>query len=347
MHFNASIVIPVWNRLEVLGNCLASLAEHTPDAQIILIDLGSERETERRLEQFAEALEERVLLMHEPLNQGKMAAINRGIASAAADIIVVLSPMTIVSANWLTPLRQILRECPDVGIVCPDFSPWTTGKRRKISPAAATEISQASFYCQAMPRQLIEQIGTFDNSLDGDSWCLADFSRRAWQAGFKTVQTALSQVYTTPEQRYGSLERRARTEADSSRIYSERWGKPGAYCLWLTDVTPCWPAICTGARQGDRYTIITPAASYQRCKEAGLTSQHASISFVALPRLFPERRGKKLLEEIITTQPDISIITDGSPIPLSAGMTIQSMAGLTSAIAERERTFYSCTPAEE
>lgn len=347
MHFNASIVIPVWNRLEVLGNCLASLAEHTPDTQIILVDLGSERETERLLEQFAEALEERVLLMHEPLNQGKMAAINRGIASAAAEIIVVLSPMTIVSANWLSPLSQILRECPDVGIVCPDFSPWTTGKRRKTSSTAATEISQASFYCQAMPRQLIEQIGTFDNSLDGDAWCLADFSRRAWQAGYKTVQTVISQVYTRPEQRYGSLERRARTEADSSRIYSERWGKTREYCLWLADVTSCWSAICTGARQGDKYTIMTPAASYQRCKEAGLTNHHASISFVSLPRIFPERRGKKLLAEIITAQPDINVITDGSPIHLPAGVTLQSITDLTNAIAERARTFYSCKPAEE
>lgn len=347
MHYNASIVIPVWNRLEMLGNCLASIAEHTPDTQIILVDLGSERETERRLEQFAEALEERVLLMHEPLNQGKMAAINRGIASATADIVVVLSPMTIVSANWLAPLCQIFRECPDVGIVCPDFSPWTTAKRRKISLAAATEISQASFYCQAMSRQLIEQIGTFDNCLDGDAWCLADFSRRAWQAGYKTVQTAISQVYTTPEQRYGSLERRARTEADSSRIYTERWGKSSAYCLWLADVTSCWSAICTGARQGDRYTIMTPAASYQRCKEAGLTSQHASISFVSLPRIFPERRGKKLLAEIITAQPDISIVTDGSPIPLPAGVTVQALTDLINEIAERARTYYSCKQAEE
>jgi hypothetical protein len=347
MHYNASIVIPVWNRLEVLGNCLASLAEHTPDTQFILVDLGSERETERRLEQFAEALEERVLLMHEPLNQGKMAAINRGIASAAADIIVVLSPMSIVSANWLSPLSQILRESPDVGIVCPDFSPWTTSKRRKVAPAAAIEISRASFYCQALPRQLIEQIGTFDNSLDGGAWCLADFSRRAWQSGYKTVQTVLSQVYTTPEQRYGSLERRAQTEADSSRVYSERWGENGAYCLWLADVTPFWSDICTGARQGDQYTIMTPTASYQRCKEAGLTSQHASISFVALPRLFPERRGKKLLDEIITVQPDIRIITDGSPIPLPGGVTTQPMFELTNSINERDCTYYRCKPTKD
>ena len=344
MPFTASIVIPVWNRLEALGACLASLAEHTPDAQIILVDLGSERETERRLEQFAEVLEERVLLMHEPLNQGKKMAINRGMASAAAEYVVVLSPLTTVTAGWLDRLCCLLQEHPDVGIVCPTLA---SGKlKRSGSGSGYREISQGSFYCQAMSRTLLNQIGSFDPVLDEDTWCLADFSRRAWRAGFRTVQTMASTVQTMPEQIFGSLERRARIDADSRRLYTERWREPANYCLYLAEVANAWPTILTGARQGNRFTVITPAATCRQNERAGLPAEHAGITFAPLPRFFAERRGEQMISRLMATDPGLQVVTDGSgSLPL--GVTSLPFTDFAATIAMREQNLYGREPEKE
>jgi len=341
MHFSATIVIPVWNRLEVLGDCLASLAEHSPpETQIILLDLGSERETERRLEQFAEVLDERVLLMHEPLNRGKTAAINRGIASAAADCVVVLSPMTVVTPGWLPPLQKILQHRSDVGIVIPEIFTTSKGRSDRRISGELCETSHGSFYCQAMHKNLFTASGMFDISLDGGSWCLADFSRRAWQAGYKTARCAASFVYTTPEQVFGSIDRRAKQQEDSQQIYMDRWGAPASYCLCLADVRPWWSTILTGARQGDQYLIVTPAAAARDIQQERLNQQHAAITFASLPRMLPARRGKKMIARMLTDRPELQVVTDHKSIPLPEGTSALSMEIVAAGITAREQRVY-------
>jgi GT2 family glycosyltransferase len=341
MHFSATIVIPVWNRLEILGECLASLAEHTPaDTQIILLDLGSERETERRLEQFAEVLDERVLLMHEPLNRGKTAAINRGIASAAAECVVVISPMTIVTPGWLPPMQNLLCVSSDVGIVCPEILETPLGRRGRSPVENTIEISQGSFYCQAMHKDVFTAIGMFDTGLDGGSWCQSDFSRRAWQAGYKTARCAGSIVYTTPEQVFGSTDRRAKMLEESQRIYFDRWEAPASYCLCLADIAPWWQTIMTGARQGDQFLIVTHAEVSRDIQQAGMAQQHAAIAFAPLPRLLPVRRGKQMITRLLAKHPELQVVTDSESMPLPETATAQAMTDIAAAITARELQLY-------
>lgn len=347
MHFSASIVIPVWNRLDALGSCLANLAEHTPDAQFILVDLGSERETEQVLEHFAEVLEEQVLLMREPLNQGKIAAINRGIASAAAECIVILSPQTMVTSGWLAPLRQLLDYDPHVGIVCPVLHAAAARTKGGQRSGGIIEIDRGSFSCQAISRQLIEKIGLFDSSLECSEWCLADFSRRSWRAGYKTVRCLDSNVYTSPEQLFGSTERRARIVEQSRQLYVERWGESVSYCVCLEDITGFWPTLLGGARQGDTFEVIIQAAIAKEIRHEELLPQHENIEVHILPRLFTQRRTAQLIARASIAKPHLTAVTEGTSVPLPTGLPVISQTELLKRIAERERTHYGREPRKD
>ncbi len=51
------IIVPVWNRPIETRACLVNLVEHSPAARLILVNNGSDRETECLLEEFAESLD--------------------------------------------------------------------------------------------------------------------------------------------------------------------------------------------------------------------------------------------------------------------------------------------------
>jgi hypothetical protein len=204
-----------------------------------------------------------------------------------------------------------------------------------------------SFFCQVMHRHLFDSVGPFADTLDGSTWCLADFSRRVWQAGFTTARCHGSLVYTTPEQVFGSTERRLKLQEESEHNYAGRWETPASYCLCLAEIQSWWPTILTGARQGDTFVIVTPAALAQRLREDGLDRQHEGITFSPLPRLLPERRGRQMLARLLSAEPTLHVATDTATLPLPPGIAVQSITTIADKIIEREKRLYGRPPAKE
>ena len=79
-----SVVIPTWNRPELLARCVAAVHEHTEDDyELIVIDNGSEP-------------------------RGWTWAANRGMRAAEGEVVVLLNDDCIVEPGWLPPLRVAL-----------------------------------------------------------------------------------------------------------------------------------------------------------------------------------------------------------------------------------------------
>ena len=83
-----SVIIPVYNRLHLLGNVVESiLAQTVPVTEVILIDDGSTEHTPEMVERYIQerpAWRERVRY-HYQQNQGQSAANNVGIAMAKGE----------------------------------------------------------------------------------------------------------------------------------------------------------------------------------------------------------------------------------------------------------------------
>ncbi len=109
-----SIVMPVFNHLDLTCQCLGSIYENTEDSyEIIVVDNGSTDGTGK----FLEGASCRVV--HNQRNQGYPRAINQGIEAARGQYICLVDNDTILLPCWLTPLLKHLSSHPEVGMVGP------------------------------------------------------------------------------------------------------------------------------------------------------------------------------------------------------------------------------------
>ena len=99
-----SIVIPVYDRLELTQRCLQSVAANPPsvDHEFVVVDDGSDDGTGPWLD-----LQDRLghlVAAHHPYNRGFAAACNTGAAHASGHALVFLNNDTQVLAGWAEPL---------------------------------------------------------------------------------------------------------------------------------------------------------------------------------------------------------------------------------------------------
>ncbi|MCP9473511.1 MAG: glycosyltransferase family 2 protein, partial [Nitrospira sp.] len=113
--FSCSIIIPVYNNLELTKQCLTALASATTgvDYEVILVDNGSTDETAA----FLQTLQGDVRIIRNDENRGFAKACNQGAKAARGKYLVFLNNDTIPQPNWLGPLVQEVEEHPEVGVV--------------------------------------------------------------------------------------------------------------------------------------------------------------------------------------------------------------------------------------
>jgi glycosyltransferase involved in cell wall biosynthesis len=319
------IVVTVWNRPVETRNCLVNLVEHAPTARLVLVDNGSDRETERLLQEFAEALDQRALLLREDTNQGHVRAINRGLARAEAPYLAVVRNTSLVTEGWLEPLLAFGREKREAGIMVPRLIPETSGRIVRIAPTdlRPIEVGHGSLAAMLLRKELFEAIGGLDEELDGGLWCLADYSRRAGRSGFLSFKVEGGAVYYRDDVPFGSTERREATVQRSSQRYRERWGDAASFCIHLPKgadlniLRQRLDVLLQGARQGHLFTLLVPGKLYDEAARAGYLRLHEQISFKRLPLLFETGATARALAAANETMPGTRAVTgiDGMPFP--------------------------------
>lgn len=113
-----SVVIPLFNRVELTANCWESLAAHTgtPEAEVIFVDNGSTDGTAGFLRELAGSVAPPVTVLTNPANQGFARACNQGARAARGEVVVFLNNDTVVHENWLAPLAEELAAHPETGV---------------------------------------------------------------------------------------------------------------------------------------------------------------------------------------------------------------------------------------
>jgi GT2 family glycosyltransferase len=313
------IVIPVWNRPNETRNCLVNLINNTPDARFIMLDCGSERETEKLLQELADGLDERALLMRDDSNIGFVRAANRGFARSEAPFIALIKSSTQVCAGWLGPLLSFAAAHPEAGILVPRLSPGG------FACSGPVEVSSASFAAMVVSRRLFLEVGGFDEGMDGGIWCLRDFTRRACSKGFFTFQVPGPEVSCQEEVLLGSERRREENLRRSIALFRERWGEEGHYLVHvpkgvdLSLLRQKLDWLLKGARHGDRYVVLLPAALHKAAVQGGFASPHENVRLMALPRLSTEGGKRRIFERVAAEHPGIVPVAavDGIAFPWS------------------------------
>jgi GT2 family glycosyltransferase/glycosyltransferase involved in cell wall biosynthesis len=109
----ASVVIPVYQRADMLAPCLAALEATGLDGiELVLVDNGS---TDPAVGPLLDLWEGSAVVRRNPVNAGFAAACNHGARLASAPVVVFLNSDTEVTEGWIEPLLDAVAD-PGVGI---------------------------------------------------------------------------------------------------------------------------------------------------------------------------------------------------------------------------------------
>jgi GT2 family glycosyltransferase len=243
----AALIILAWNQWALTRRCLDSLLEQNLDeAEIIVVDNGSDDETASGLSAYAG----RIRMLRLPENLGFVRGMNAGIAAARADDDVVLLNNDLVfdQVDWLNRMRDAAYAAADHGIVgcrmlgaAPEkllfhlggfIEPELLWGQQTESGRQETDVGQfprtrrvqgIAFALAYIRRDCLDRIGMLDeifhSYFEDTDYCL-----RAAEAGIASV---VAGAVTLRHDQHGSTRDdggfRERLWKDSRARFAERW----------------------------------------------------------------------------------------------------------------------------
>lgn len=211
-----TIVVPVWNRVELTAACLTSLAAHTPSDlyEVVVVDNGSTDGTPA----LCAALEGDVQVVRNAENLGFGRACNQGAAASSpeADLLVFLNNDTLLLPGWLEPLVAAMDEDPRLGAVQPklvypdgrlcdagglvfaDGDAWVYGKGHRVPDAPQFSCRRAPDYasgaCLLVRKAAFGAVGGFDDRYAPAYYEDTDLSFALRAAGWRVLYEPASTV---------------------------------------------------------------------------------------------------------------------------------------------------------
>lgn len=169
-----SIVIPTYNRRDLVFKCLTSIYANTDlsNVEIIVVSNGCGDRTVEHLQYHMPGVH--ILHWHQPLGYPK--AVNMGMSAATGDYVVLLNNDTeLFGKDWVEQLLKPFSTNPKTGI---------TGLIKRYQGGKPWVL----FFCAAIKREVINKIGLLDETFTPGCGEDIDYCIRAFNAGYDIVQ---------------------------------------------------------------------------------------------------------------------------------------------------------------
>ena len=199
-NIKTSIIIPSYNGLELLRECVEAIRSYThEDYEIIVVDNGSEDGTPQY------CLREKIRLISLPKNKGFPAACNLGLKIATGDALLLLNNDIVVTHNWLSNMLNCLYSSERIGIVGP-YTNYASGRQQRDSgytdlsqfheiaatanmqnPELRMPLNRLVGFCFLFKREVMNKIGLLDEQFTPGHYEDDDYCYRARLAGFELM----------------------------------------------------------------------------------------------------------------------------------------------------------------
>ena len=110
-----TVVIPTWNRRDLLDDCLRALQAQTYRRfEVIVVDNGSRDGSEAMIR---DTFGENIRIIRNEENLGYARAVNQGFAAADGVYVATLNNDAVVEPEWLAAIVQAAEGDPEIGMV--------------------------------------------------------------------------------------------------------------------------------------------------------------------------------------------------------------------------------------
>ncbi|MCQ6559727.1 glycosyltransferase family 2 protein [Paenibacillus mendelii] len=236
-----SIIIPTYNQLHYVKECIESIVQHTPEPyELIVIDNASDDGTAAYLKS-AGGLRYRI----NKENLGFAGAVNQGLMLARGTTLLILNNDSVVTPNWLSNLLVCLGSNPQYGIVGP-VTNYISGDQlietsytniedmqrfsRSFNQSDASRwkvTSRLTGFCMLLRREDFRRLGYFDEGFEIGNCEDDDYGLRARLLGLQLVIAKDTFIH-----HYGSVSMKSLNDRfdqvyeKNLAFYANKWADP-------------------------------------------------------------------------------------------------------------------------
>lgn len=233
---NISFIIPMYNRLALTKDCLASLEETVREVtyEVILVDDTSTDGTR----EFARELKSSYRVIFNDENLGYAASNNLAARSARAPVLCLLNNDTVLSQGWLEPMVALLNGSREIGLVGNIQINMRTGLidhagvffdlnghpehahkgRKKIPKGPYSERNAVSAACWLIRRETFLSFGGFDETFK-NGYEDVDLCVQMRLAGYRLLVSHDSVIFHY----VASSPNRAAHDRVNKELFLQRW----------------------------------------------------------------------------------------------------------------------------
>lgn len=230
------IVLPVYNGLSHVKDCVESVLEHTPAHlyQLWLMDDASDATTSAYLQEVA-GQHAHITHVRNPENLGFLKNCNKGMALGGEPYVLLLNSDVIVTQGWLQKLIRCAESDSTIASVNPltnhasnlaipialgvsfrDMNWYLEHHAPKTYPDVVTGVG----FCMLLRRAALEKVGVFDE-VYGMGYCEeSDLCMRLTTQGWRTVVADDTYVYHKGRATFTNRDERY---THNRKIFDERW----------------------------------------------------------------------------------------------------------------------------
>lgn len=219
--FTVTLVIPCyWVNQELIESterCLLSYSEAGDNVdQLILVNDGSPKGMQPA-DYFTSRTKAQIVEVE--ANRGYTIAVNRGLAAATGDVIIIGNNDLFFTKGWLQAILQPLKQGYDISSI-PTIEP----NKPFVAKAAIADGDKFGALF-AMTRPVLTALKGLDEDLGRGYFTDLDFQKRAQDAGFKDGKNYSLAVHHLPKSTFKVVDPEDKMYLESKEAFIKKYGK--------------------------------------------------------------------------------------------------------------------------
>lgn len=234
-NYDIDIIIPIYNGLTYVIDCLDSIDKYTTDVnyRLILINDASDAVTSQYLNNYV-TKNINAIVHSLPENKGFVKACNIGFSLCNAPYVVLVNSDVIVTSGWLRSMLDCAESDPSIASVNPltnhasqisvPIAPGANfigmNDRLKNRKPKYPDIVTGVGFCMLLRKSILEEVGFFDE-IYGRGYCEeSDLCMRLTTSGYRTVVADNTYVF---HKGGGTFTDRGERYHQNRKIFDQRW----------------------------------------------------------------------------------------------------------------------------